>query len=159
MKKFLKYILISSIVSIFNIVVYGDFDRTESTGELLFMIFFMIIMYNIFILIIPTIIYLATKSMNAFKISFFIICGFFAILVLAFFTDPENLIEILKKYNLPINYSKYVNKKTIPSLIKKIAFDKKVINEDVNIVLIGKNGGFIKKILIRDLKSILNQIK
>ena len=96
MKKFLKYILISSIVSIFNVVVYGDFDRTESTGELLFMIFFMIIIYNIFILIIPTIIYLVTKSMNAFKISFFIICGFFAILVLAFFTDPENLIEILK---------------------------------------------------------------
>ena len=96
MKKFLKYILISSIVSIFNVVVYGDFDRTESTGELLFMIFFMIIIYNILILIIPTIIYLATKSMSAFKISFFIICGFFAILVLAFFTDPENLIEILK---------------------------------------------------------------
>ena len=96
MKKFLKYILISSIVSTFNVVVYGDFDRTESTGELLFMIFFMIIIYNIFILIIPTIIYLATKSMIAFKISFFIICGFFAILVLAFFTDPENLIEILK---------------------------------------------------------------
>ena len=71
----------------------------------------------------------------------------------------DSLIEILKKYNLPINYSKYVNKKTIPSLIKKITFDKKVINEDVNIVLIGKNGGFIKKILIRDLKSTLNQIK
>ena len=71
----------------------------------------------------------------------------------------DNLIEILKKYNLPVNYNKYVNKKTIPSLIKKITFDKKVINEDVNIVLIGKNGGFIKKILIRDLKSILNQIK
>ncbi len=71
----------------------------------------------------------------------------------------DSLIEILKKYNLPINYSKYVNKKTIPLLIKKIAFDKKVINEDVNIILIGKNGGFIKKILIRDLKSILNQIK
>ena len=96
MKKFLKYILISSIVSIFNVVVYGDFDSAESTGELLFMIFFMIIIYNIFILIIPTIIYLATKSMSAFKISFFIICVFFAIAVLAFFTDPENLIEILK---------------------------------------------------------------
>ena len=71
----------------------------------------------------------------------------------------DNLIEILKKYNLPVNYSKYVNKKTIPSLIKKITFDKKVINEDVNIALVGKNGGFIKKISIRDLKSILNQIK
>ena len=96
MKKFLKYILISSIVSIFNVAVYGDFDSTESTGESFFMIFFVVIMYNILILIIPTIIYLVTKSMNAFKISFFIICGFFAILVLAFFTDPENLIEILK---------------------------------------------------------------
>ena len=71
----------------------------------------------------------------------------------------DSFIEILKKYNLPINYSKYVNKKTISLLIKKIAFDKKVINEGVNIVLIGTNGGFIKKILIRDLKSILNQIK
>ncbi len=71
----------------------------------------------------------------------------------------NSLIEILKKYNLPINYSKYVNKRTIPSLIKKITFDKKVVNEDVNIVLIGKNGGFIKKISIRDLKTILYQIK
>ena len=71
----------------------------------------------------------------------------------------DNLIEILKKFNLPVNYNKYVNKKTIPSLIKKITFDKKVINEDVNIALVGKNGGFIKKISIRDLKSILNQIK
>ena len=71
----------------------------------------------------------------------------------------DNLIEILKKYNLPVNYNKYVNKNTIPSLIKKITFDKKVINEYVNIALVGKNGGFIKKISIRDLKSILNQIK
>ena len=71
----------------------------------------------------------------------------------------DSLIEILKKYNLPINYSKYINKKTIPSLIKKITFDKKIINEDVNIALVGKNGGFIKKISIRDLKSTLNQIK
>ena len=37
MKKFLKYILISSIVSIFNVAVYGDFDSTESTGESFFM--------------------------------------------------------------------------------------------------------------------------
>ena len=71
----------------------------------------------------------------------------------------DNLIGILKKYNLPVNYNKYVNKKTIPSLIRKITFDKKVVNEDVNIALVGKNGGFIKKISIRDLKSILNQIK
>ncbi len=71
----------------------------------------------------------------------------------------DSLIEMLKKYNLPISYSKYVNKKTISSLIKKITFDKKVINEDINIVLIGKNGGFVKKISIRNLKSILNQIK
>ena len=69
-----------------------------------------------------------------------------------------DLIELLKKYKLPVNYSKYINKKTIPALIKRIAFDKKIINKDVNFVLIGKNGGFIKKISIRDLKSILYQI-
>ncbi len=69
-----------------------------------------------------------------------------------------NLIGLLKKYKLPINYSKYVNKKTIPALIKKIAFDKKIINKDVNFVLIGKSGGFIKKISIRDLESILYKI-
>ena len=98
MKKFLKYIFISLTVSIFNIALYGykDFGEYETSGKLFFTLFFMVIMYNILILIIPTIIYLVTKSMNAFKISFFIICGFFAILVLAFFTDPENLIEIIK---------------------------------------------------------------
>ena len=69
-----------------------------------------------------------------------------------------DLIELLKKYKLPVNYSKYINKKTIPTLIKRIAFDKKIINKDVNFVLIGKSGGFIKKISIRDLKSILYQI-
>ena len=98
MKKFLKYIFISLTVSIFNVALYGykDSDGNESTRELFFTLFFTVIIYNIFILIIPTIIYLATKSMTAFKVSFFIICGFFAILALAFFTDPENLIEILK---------------------------------------------------------------
>ena len=70
----------------------------------------------------------------------------------------SDLIKLLKKYKLPINYTKYVNKKTIPSLIKRIAFDKKIINEDVNFVLIGKNGGFIKKISIKDIQSILYQI-
>ena len=69
-----------------------------------------------------------------------------------------DLIELLKKYKLPVNYSKYINKKTIPAIIKRIAFDKKIINKDVNFVLIGKSGGFIKKISIRDLKSILYQI-
>ena len=98
MKKFLKYIFISLTVSIFNIALYGykDFGEYETSGKLFFTLFFMVIIYNIFILTIPTIIYLVTKSMKAFKISFFIICGFFAIAVLAFFTDPENLIEILK---------------------------------------------------------------
>ncbi len=70
----------------------------------------------------------------------------------------SSIIELLKKHKLPVNYSKYVNKKTIPALIKRIEFDKKIINKDVNFVLIGKNGGFIKKISIRDLQSILYQI-
>ena len=72
--------------------------------------------------------------------------------------EVSNLIKLLKKYKLPTNYRKYVNKKTIPSLIKRITFDKKTIDGDVNFVLIGKSGGFIKKILIKDLESILYQI-
>ena len=67
-----------------------------------------------------------------------------------------NLIELLKKYKLPVNYSKYINKKTIPTLIKRIAFDKKIINKDVNFVLIGKSGGFIKKISIKNHKDVKN---
>ena len=98
MKKFSKYIIISLIVSILNASLYviPNEDDFESAVELIFVILISIIIYNIFILIIPTIIYLFSKSMTAFKVSFFIICGFFAILALAFFTDPENLIEILK---------------------------------------------------------------
>ena len=69
-----------------------------------------------------------------------------------------NLIDLLKKYKLPTNYLKYVNKKTIPSLIKRITFDKKIVNENINFVLIRKSGGFIKKISIKDLQSILFQI-
>ena len=77
------------------------------------------------------------------------------------FYDTARPIETVFKLakRMIAQFGKYVNKKTIPSLIKKITFDKKVVNEDVNIVLVGKNGGFIEKISIRDLKSILNQIK
>ena len=97
MKKFSKYILTSVIVSILNVILYGNLsiDDDESTGELLFIIFFSIIVYNIFILIIPTIIYLISKSMTAFKVSFFVICGFFIITILVYFASIENLIEIL----------------------------------------------------------------
>ena len=57
----------------------------------------------------------------------------------------DNLIEILKKFNLPVNYNKYVNKKTIPSLIKKITFDKKVINEDVTLLSLEKMEALLKR--------------
>ena len=97
MKKFSKYILTSVIVSILHVILYAfpNIDYVESTGELVFAIFFSIVLYNIFILFIPTIIYLISKSMTAFKVSFFIIWGFFTIAVLSFFASPKNWIEIL----------------------------------------------------------------
>ena len=97
MKKFKKFIFLSLFVSILHVAVYvvPNKEGSESIGELLFLILFSIILYNIFILIIPTIIYLISKSMTAFKVSFFIIWGFFTILVLSFFASPKNWIEIL----------------------------------------------------------------
>ena len=97
MKKFQKFIFLSVVVSILHVAVYivPNKEGSESIGELLFIILFSIILYNIFILIIPTIIYLISKSMTAFKVSFFIIWGFFTIAVLAFFSSPKNWIEIL----------------------------------------------------------------
>ena len=97
MKKFKKFIFLSLVVSILHVVVYlvPNKEGSESIGELLFLILFSIILYNIFILIIPTIIYLISKSMTAFKVSFFIIWGFFTIVVLSFFASPKNWIEIL----------------------------------------------------------------
>ena len=97
MKKFQKFIFLSVVVSILHVVVYvvPNKEGSESIGELLFLILFSIILYNIFILIIPTIIYLISKSMTAFKVSFFIIWGFFTIVVLSFFASPKNWIEIL----------------------------------------------------------------
>ena len=97
MKKFKKFIFLSLVVSILHVAVYvvPNKEGSESIGELLFLILFSIILYNIFILIIPTIIYLISKSMTAFKVSFFIIWGFFTIVVLSFFASPKNWIEIL----------------------------------------------------------------
>ncbi len=97
MKKFKKFIFLSLFVSILHVAVYvfPKKEGSESLGELLFLILFSIILYNIFILIIPTIIYLISKSMTAFKVSFFIIWGFFTIAVLSFFVSPKNWIEIL----------------------------------------------------------------
>ena len=97
MKKFQKFIFLSVVVSILNVAVYVAPNRqgSESIWELMFIISFSIILYNIFILIIPTIIYLISKSMTAFKVSFFIIWGFFTIVVLSFFASPKNWIEIL----------------------------------------------------------------
>ena len=97
MKKFQKFIFLSVVVSILHVLVYvvPNKEGSESIGELLFLILFSIILYNIFILIIPTIIYLISKSMTAFKVSFFIIWGFFTIVVLSFFASPKNWIEIL----------------------------------------------------------------
>ena len=97
MEKFKKFIFLSLVVSILHVAVYvvPNEEGSESIGELLFIILFSIILYNIFILIVPTITYLISKSMTAFKVSFFIIWGFFTIAVLSFFASPKNWIEIL----------------------------------------------------------------
>ena len=97
MKKFSNYIIISLIVSTLNVILYvfTNEDDSESTGELIFVILFSIILYNIFILMIPSIIYLFSKSMTAFKVSFYIISGFFALIFLLFFASPKNWIDIL----------------------------------------------------------------
>ena len=37
-------------------------------------------------------------------------------------------------------------------------FDKKTFGNDINFILIDKNGGFVKKISFKRLKGLLNKI-
>ena len=52
-------------------------------------------------MIVPTIIYLISKSMTAFKVSFFIIWGFFTIAVLSFFgQESYNFVNQLFSFSI-----------------------------------------------------------
>ena len=70
----------------------------------------------------------------------------------------EDEIKLIKKFNLPSNYKDFLTPKKIEILIKKMMFDKKTFRNDVNFILIDKNGGFIKKISFKRLKVLLNKI-
>jgi 3-dehydroquinate synthetase len=70
----------------------------------------------------------------------------------------EDEIKLIKKFNLPSNYKDFLTTRKIEILIKKMMFDKKTFGNDVNFILIDKNGGFVKKISLKKLKGLLNKI-
>jgi len=70
----------------------------------------------------------------------------------------EDELKLLKKFNLPSNYKDFLTPKKIEILIKKMMFDKKTFGNNVNFILIDKNGGFVKKISFKRLKSLMNRI-
>ena len=70
----------------------------------------------------------------------------------------EPITNIIRNFNLPLNYSKYISKKNINKLINKMKFDKKVNDDNVSFICIDDKGGFVKNITFKKLESILLQI-
>ena len=70
----------------------------------------------------------------------------------------DNMINLFRKYNLPINYRKYLSAKNIKQINTKIKFDKKASNQQINFICIDKNGGFVKKLSFDKLEALLNKI-
>ena len=70
----------------------------------------------------------------------------------------EPILNIIRNFNLPINYSNYISKKNIKKLINKMKFDKKVNNNSIKIICIDNKGGFVKNITFKKLETILLQI-
>ena len=70
----------------------------------------------------------------------------------------EPITNIIRNYNLPLNYSKYITKKNIKKLINKMKFDKKANDDNVSFICIDDKGGFVKKITFKKLEYILHQI-
>ena len=70
----------------------------------------------------------------------------------------DTLKFLLNKYNLPTNYKKFVNGRTIPKLIKKMMLDKKASDDYVNLISIKKDNGFINKISFKNLNKFLFKI-
>ena len=70
----------------------------------------------------------------------------------------EPITGIIRKFGLPLNYSKYISKKNIKNLINKMKFDKKANEENVSFIFIDNKGGFVKSISFKKLESILLQI-
>src|SRR6056300_1675689 len=70
--------------------------------------------------------------------------------------DP--IIEIIRNFGLPTNYSKYISKNNIKELINKMKFDKKANDENVSFICIDNKGGFVKNLTFKKLETILLQI-
>ena len=70
----------------------------------------------------------------------------------------EPITNIIRNFNLPLNYSKYISKKNIKKLINKMKFDKKVNDNNVSFICIDDKGGFVKNITFKKLEAILLQI-
>ena len=68
------------------------------------------------------------------------------------------IIDLIRKFGLPFNYSKYITKKNIKNLINKMKFDKKANDENVSLICVDHKGGFVKNISFKRLESILLQI-
>ena len=66
--------------------------------------------------------------------------------------------DLISKFGLPYNYSKYITKKNIKNLINKMKFDKKANDENVSLICVDHKGGFVKSISFKKLESILLQI-
>ena len=70
----------------------------------------------------------------------------------------EPITNIIRNFNLPSDYSKYISKKNVKKLVNKMKFDKKVNDDKVSLICIDDKGGFVKNITFKKLESILLQI-
>lgn len=70
----------------------------------------------------------------------------------------DEMVNILKRYNLPSSYEKYVSSTQIKKLIKKMKYDKKAKNNNINLICIGNEGGFVKQISFLKLERTLNKL-
>ena len=66
----------------------------------------------------------------------------------------NDLNNMLRKFDLPVDYKKYIHKNNILKIIKKISSDKKSFNEDTNLILIKSNTGIVKKISLVKLSEL-----
>ena len=78
---------------------------------------------------------------------------------LGYYKKPiEQIINLLKKFNLPTSYKNYLSNDKIKRLIQKMRYDKKVSDNYINIICIDNKGGFIKKLSFKKLEKILTKI-
>ena len=79
--------------------------------------------------------------------------------ILGFYSGSiDNMISLFKKYNLPLNYNKFLLSKSFSKIIAKIKFDKKAKNDFINFICIDKKGGFVKKLSFAKLESLIKKI-